>query len=174
MEQISSRLAYANAWLSVREDQIRFPDGTPGIYGVVDKRDCTLVIPRDGDGLWMVEQYRYAAGCRTLEFPQGSWPAGKTGPAAELACAELREETGLSAGRLAHLGRFFTAPGFCTQSCDVYLAEDLTAGPTDREATEQDMIHCLVPLAQFRDLAARGAITDSATLAAYTLLVLAG
>ena len=91
----------------------------------------------------------------------------------ELARAELREETGLSAGRLTHLGRWFTAPGFCTQSCDVYLAEELAAGPTEREVTEQDMTHRLVPLAQFRELAARGAITDSATLAAYALLVLA-
>jgi 8-oxo-dGTP pyrophosphatase MutT (NUDIX family) len=141
---------------------------------VVDKRDFALVIPRAGGGLWMVEQYRYAIGARTLEFPQGSWPAGKTGPLAELARAELREETGLSAGRLTRLGRLHTAPGFCSQACDVYLAEELTSGATDREATEQDMTHRLVPAAEFRGLAAGGAITDSATLAAYSLLVLAG
>lgn len=30
MEQISTRPVYANSWLSVREDEVRFPDGTPG------------------------------------------------------------------------------------------------------------------------------------------------
>jgi 8-oxo-dGTP pyrophosphatase MutT (NUDIX family) len=171
--QLSSRAVYANSWLSVREDQVSWPDGKLGLFGVVDKRDFALVIPRDGGGLWMVEQYRYPIGARTLEFPQGSWPAGKSGSLAELARAELREETGLSAARLTRLGRLHTAPGFCSQGCDVYLAEDLTAGATDREATEQDMTHRLVPAAEFRALAVSGAITDSATLAAYSLLVLA-
>lgn len=37
---------YENAWMSVREDQVRLPDGTPGVYGVVDMPDFALVIPR--------------------------------------------------------------------------------------------------------------------------------
>jgi 8-oxo-dGTP pyrophosphatase MutT (NUDIX family) len=164
---------YENAWLSVREDRVRRPDGELGLYGVVDKRDFALVIPREGGDLWMVEQYRYPIGARTLEFPQGSWPAGKSGAPDELARAELREETGLTAGRLTRLGRLHTAPGFCNQACEVYLAEELTAGPTDREATEQDMTHRLVPAGEFPGLVAGGAITDAATLAAYSLLVLA-
>ena len=170
MEQISSRVVYANPWLSVREDQVRHPDGTPGLYGVIDKRDFALVIPRDGDAVWMVAQYRYPVGRRTLEFPQGSWPAGTTGALDDLARTELREETGLIAGRLTRLGALLIAPGFCSQACEVYLAEDLTPGPTDREATEQDMTHRLVPFPEFRALATSGGITDSATLAAYSLL----
>ena len=72
-----------------------------------------------------VEQYRYAVGRRACEFPQGSWSPGRHGPASELARAELREETGLSAGSWTHLGHLFTAYGFCSQGFDVYLAEDL-------------------------------------------------
>jgi len=172
MEQISSRAVYANNWLSVREDQVRFPDGTPGIYGVIDKRDFALVIPRGPDGFWLVEQFRYPIGRRSLEFPQGSWPAGRSGTQDELARAELREETGLTAGRLTWLGHLVTAPGFCSQEFDVYLAEDLTPGPTDREATEQDMTHELVGFGEFRARMAAGEITDAATLAAYSLLML--
>jgi ADP-ribose pyrophosphatase len=173
MEQISTRAVYANSWLSVREDEVRFPDGTPGIFGVIDKRDFALVIPREPGGFWMVEQFRYPIGRRALEFPQGSWPAGQNGSQDDLARAELREETGLSAGRLTRLGHLLTAPGFCSQEFDVYLAEDLTPGPTDREATEQDMTHHLVGFDEFRAGVASGAIADSATLAAYSLLTLA-
>jgi len=91
MEQISTRAVYANNWLTVREDEVRFPDGTPGIYGVIDKRDFALVIPREPGGFWMVEQFRYPIGRRALEFPQGSWPSGKSGSQDDLARAELRE-----------------------------------------------------------------------------------
>ena len=173
MEQLTSRVVYGNAWMSVRETRVRRPDGTPGVYGVVDKPDFALVIPRGSDGFWMVEQYRYAVGRRACEFPQGSWSPGRHGPASELARAELREETGLSAGSWTHLGHLFTAYGFCSQGFDVYLAEDLTPGPTDREPSEQDMTHRLVGAREFRALVTSGAITDSATLAAYTLLALA-
>ena len=173
MEQETSRVVYENAWMSVREDQVRLPDGTPGVYGVVDKPDFALIIPRADDGFWMVEQYRYAVGRRACEFPQGSWGPGQHGSPTELARAELREETGLSAGSWTHLGHLCTAYGFCGQGFDVYLAEDLTPGPTDREPAEQDMTHRLVSTREFRALVASGAITDSATLAACGLLALA-
>jgi 8-oxo-dGTP pyrophosphatase MutT (NUDIX family) len=173
MDQIASRPVYRNSWMSVREDQIRLADGTLGIYGVVDKPDFAIVIPRDRDGFWLVEQFRYPVGRRTWEFPQGAWPAGRTGTLAELARTELREETGLSAATWTRLGHLFTASGFCSQGYDVYLAEDLTAGPTAREATEQDMTHRLVSAAEFRALVASGDIADSVTLAAYSLLTLA-
>lgn len=39
---ISSRTAYQNRWMAVREDHIIRPDGSPGIYGVVEKPDGML------------------------------------------------------------------------------------------------------------------------------------
>ncbi len=36
---LGSRQVYANAWMSVREDDVQRSDGSPGIYGVVDKPD---------------------------------------------------------------------------------------------------------------------------------------
>jgi len=174
VETLSSREVYRNAWMSVREDEVRWPDGTPGIYGVVDKPDFALVVPREDDGgLWLVEQYRYPIGRRAWEFPQGSWGAGGSGDAAELAAAELREETGLSASRLEHLGRLHASYGFCSQGFDVYLATGLRAGPLDREATEQDMQHRLVSPQEFLELVRTGQVVDAPTLAACSLVQLA-
>ena len=65
IEQLSTREVYANSWMRVREDGIRRPDGTEGVYGVVDKPTYALVIPRDDDGrLHLVEQFRYSVGER--------------------------------------------------------------------------------------------------------------
>lgn len=172
MDALSSREVYRNAWLSVREDRVRRADGSTGIYGVVDKPDFALVIPADEQGLWLVEQYRYPVGRRAWEFPQGSWGTGASGSSAQLAAAELREETGLRADELQHLGHLYEAYGFCSQGFDVYLASGLTAGPVDREPTESDMRHRHVTDAEFRLMIERGDVVDAPTVAAYGLLLL--
>ncbi len=162
--------------MSVREDDVVLPDGQPGVYGVVDKPDFALVVPREDDGdLWLVEQYRYPVGQRSWEFPQGSWSptTGAAGGPAELAAAELREETGLRAARLQHLGRLHEAPGFCSQGFDVWLATGLVAGLPQREVTEQGMRTRRVTRAEFRRSVRAGELVDAATLAAYALTSIA-
>ncbi|CAA9356904.1 MAG: ADP-ribose pyrophosphatase [uncultured Frankineae bacterium] len=173
MEPVSSREVYRNAWMSVREDRVLLPDGQPGTYGVVDKPDFALVVPREDDGdLWLVEQYRYPVARRVWEFPQGSWPASTTGSPVELAAAELREETGLRAAHLLHVGHLHEAPGFCSQGFDVWLATGLVPGPPSREATEQDMRCRRVSDAELRRMARDGELVDAASLAAYALCAL--
>jgi 8-oxo-dGTP pyrophosphatase MutT (NUDIX family) len=162
--------------MSVREDDVVLPDGQPGVYGVVDKPDFALVVPREDDGdLWLVEQYRYPVQRRSWEFPQGSWgPAAVGGGPGELAAAELREETGLRATTWQHLGRLHEAPGFCSQGFDVWLATGLVAGLPQREVTEQGMRTRRVTRAEFRRSVRAGELVDAATLAAFALLELAG
>jgi 8-oxo-dGTP pyrophosphatase MutT (NUDIX family) len=173
VRQLSSRIVYENPWMTVREDVVEQSDGSPGTYGVVDRPDFAVIVPRDDDGFWVVEQHRYPVGRRTLEFPMGGWPAGRTGSPADLARAELREETGLRAGRLTRLGHLSTANGFSSQGFDVFLAEDLTRGPTDREPTELDMVHRHVTRAELAELIRTGVVDDATTVAAYGLLLVA-
>jgi 8-oxo-dGTP pyrophosphatase MutT (NUDIX family) len=174
MRTLSTREVYRNPWITVREDEVELPDGTSGIYGVVDRPDFALVIPREPDGsLWLVEQYRYTIGRRSWEFPQGTWPPGKArGPIDELARAELREETGIRADELRHLGHLYTAYGFCSQGYDVWLATGLSQGEAEREATEQDMVERLFTAEEFEDGIRSGEIFDSHSIAAYGLLTL--
>ncbi len=61
IQRVASREVYRNNWLTLREDDIRRPDGSTGIYAVVDKPTYALVIPRDGDRFHLVEQFRYPA-----------------------------------------------------------------------------------------------------------------
>jgi 8-oxo-dGDP phosphatase len=172
VETISSREVYANAWMSVREDAVRRADGSEGIYGVVDKPTFALVIPRDGDRLHMVEQYRYPMRQREWEFPAGTAPGRVEVDPGELAAQELREETGLVAGRMEQIGHLHLAPGMSSQRGTVWLATELTEGSPQREDSEQDMRAAWFTTAELEKMVRAGEITDSPTLAAYLLLQL--
>jgi 8-oxo-dGTP pyrophosphatase MutT (NUDIX family) len=168
----SSREAYRNPWIRVREDVLERDDGSTGLYGVVEKPDFALVLPEQDGGFWLVEQYRHPLARRSWEFPQGTWPQGAGGSAEELARAELAEETGLRAGRLQHLGRLDVAPGLLTQGGDVWLATELRPGPHAREATEADMEQAWVPEDELRRMIRDGRVTDGPSLAGLALLLL--
>jgi ADP-ribose pyrophosphatase len=170
----SSRIAYENPWLRIREDQIIRPDGAPGLYGVVERADFVVIVPWQDGHLTMVEQFRYPVRARMLEFPCGVWEQAPGRDPALMAAAELREETGLLAGHMIHAGEIFQGPGYCNQRGHIFLATGLTQGPTDREATEQDMITRRFPLAAFEAMVRDGRIREAMTISAFGLLRLKG
>lgn len=47
---LTTRVVYANRWMTVREDGVRRADGSEGIYGVVEKPDFAVIIPLADDG----------------------------------------------------------------------------------------------------------------------------
>lgn len=171
IRRLSTRTVYENAWMRVREDRIERQDGSEGVYGVVDKPDYTVVIPRDDAGLYLVEQFRYPVGARHWEFPQGSSESGDLEPAA-LARLELEEETGLHAGGLRHLGHLYGAYGFCSQGFDVYLATELEQREPRRSAGEQGMRVDRFTAEELPAMIRDGRIKDAPTIAAYGLLLL--
>jgi 8-oxo-dGTP pyrophosphatase MutT (NUDIX family) len=170
--QVSSREVYRNNWMTVREDSIRRPDGSAGIYGVVDKPDYALIIAVDGDRLALVEQYRYPLGERRWEFPQGTAPDRAEVEPADLAARELREETGLTAGSFVVVGRLDIAAGMSSQRGWVFLATDITEGEPEREHEEQDMHFEWFERSRFEEMIRSGEITDAQSLAAYAQLLL--
>jgi 8-oxo-dGTP pyrophosphatase MutT (NUDIX family) len=172
MEALDSRQVYANAWMTVREDAIRRPDGSDGVYGVVDKPDYALVMPWDGERFMLVEQYRYPLKLRRWEFPQGTAPQLAEADPLVLAARELREETGLSAELIEEIGLLDVAPGMSSQRGRVFLATGLTQGTPQRELEEQDMRCAWFTRAEFEEMATKAEITDAQSLAAYALLLL--
>ncbi len=169
---LSTRTVYENRWMRVREDEILRPDGSTGCYGVVDKPDFALIVPLERDGVHLVEQYRYAVGARSLEFPQGTFPDRRDGDPAELARLELEEETGLRAEHLEHLGHLYQGPGHSSQGMNVFLATGLSPGAPRRELEEQDMEQRWLPRGELEEQIRSGGIRDSSTVAAYALLLL--
>lgn len=167
---LSTRIAYENPWMTLTEDEVEYRDGSRGTFAVVQARDFALVIPFDGERYTLVEQFRYTVGRRLWEFPQGAVrePAGLS--AREVGEIELAEEAGLAAAAWTHLGRLHAGYGRSSTAFDVFLAEDLSAVPTRREVTEQDMRTGTFTLDGIWDLVDRGLVTDSHTVAALALL----
>ncbi len=168
---LSSRIVYENRWMGVREDRIERKDGSPGVYGVVDKPDYVVVIPRDEEGgFFLVEQFRYPVGGRFWEFPQGSWEERPEVSPQTLARAELAEETGLRPGAVRHLGRLYGAYGFCSQAFNVFLATECRPGPPARSPEEQGMRMARFTAQGLEEMMRDGAIKDGPSVAAYALL----
>ncbi|GFG55268.1 ADP-ribose pyrophosphatase [Mycolicibacterium agri] len=172
IRRIASREVYRNDWMTVREDQIRRPDGSDGIYGVIDKPDYALIIACDGERVRLVEQFRYPLGLRRWEFPQGTAPGRADLDATELAHRELREETGLRADKMVPIGLLDVAAGMSSQRGRVFVATGITEGEHDREDTEQDMHSQWFSRAEVEQMMRDGVITDAQSLAAWALFLL--
>jgi ADP-ribose pyrophosphatase len=174
MKTIASRVVYRNRWMSVREDQIERADGSPGIYSVVDKPPAAMVIAIEGsitDGyLHLIEQFRYPAGGRFLEFPAGAWEDNPGADPVDLARGELREETGLIPGRMDYVGFLYFAYGMSSQGFHLYCARDLVQGEATPEHTEQDLVVKRISVLEFESLCRDNVIRDSASIAAWAML----
>ena len=79
----------------------------------------------------------------------------------------LREETGLRAASVEHLGRLYFAYGISNQHVDVWLATGLEPGPQDLEDTEHGLRVERVPIAELEARIARGEVADAASVAAW-------
>jgi len=168
---LSSREVYRNHWLRLREDEILRSNGEKGIYGVVEKHDCAIILPIEDDRVWLVEQFRYTIQERALELPQGGWEREIESPE-ELARGELKEELGLKAAQMTHLGTLWIAYGFLQQREHVFLATGLTATEKTPDAEEHDLKVHSVPISEFERMMLEGTIRDDSTLAAWGLYLL--
>ncbi len=170
MQTLSSRIVYQNRWMRVREDQIRRQDGSNGIFGVVEKPESAMVIPVEQGRVHLVEKFKYAAGGRFWEFPQGTWEQASNYSIEDLARGELREETGLVADGLDYLARIYVAYGFLTQPMHVFVATGLTQLDAQPELEEQDIVRGSFTWSEFHQMVEDGQVADAQTLAALSLL----
>lgn len=168
---LASREIYRNPWMRLREDEILRSNGKRGIYGVVEKDEAAIILPIEGDRIWLVEQFRYTIQERVPELPQGGWETG-VDDHEELARGELREETGLHAERMTYLGQLWIAYGFTRQKQHVYLATGLTQMDKQPDEEEHDIVVHNVPIAEFEQMMLDGVIRDGCTVAAWGMYLM--
>lgn len=164
---VSSRVVYQNPWMTLREDQIIRPDGTPGVYAVVEKPAFATIAAFENGGFHLIQQERYPTGIRSWEFPQGTFDSADPETVAR---AELAQETGITAQTMRYLGTLYNAPGLTSQACHSFLATGLTHGEPDRDHEEQDMSHRWFSLTEFEEMIRDGTTLETVTLATYVLL----
>jgi 8-oxo-dGTP pyrophosphatase MutT (NUDIX family) len=162
---LSSRPVYENAWIRVREDQVLRPDGLPGIYGVVHfKNRAVGVLPVDyRGGIWLVGQYRYPLDAYSWEIPEGGSP--ETESPETTARRELREETGLTAGRLELVATAHLSNSVSDEIGYVFRATDLIEGAVEPEGTERIVVQRF-DWEEAWAMLGRGEITDSLSVIA--------
>jgi 8-oxo-dGTP pyrophosphatase MutT (NUDIX family) len=163
-QTLCSEMVYENPWIRVREDQVINPGGGKGIYGVVHFKNLAIgIIPLDDAGnTYLIGQYRYALNEYSWEIPMGGGPLGI--PLLESAQRELQEETGFTARCWTNIARLHTSNSVTDEEGFVFLAEDLVAGETEFEETEDLKIR-KVPLAEAVRMVLDNEITDSISVA---------
>lgn len=169
----STRTAYENPWIRVREDAVVRPDGSDGIYGVVELKNPAVFVVAltDADEVVLVEVDRYTTGDRSsLEVPAG----GTDGEDPLLAAQrELREETGLAASEWREIGRMNALNGVADAREIVYLARGLTEVGDDAMLEDGIVAVHRVPFDELLTRAGRGEVADGETLACLLLALVA-
>lgn len=159
---MQSKRMYTGIIINVNVDTVTLPNGLTVNLEVVRHPGAAAVVPLKDDGtVFLIRQFRHAAGGFIYEIPAGKLNPGED-PAA-CAARELEEEIGYRAGKLELLSSIFTAPGFTDEVIHVYKATGLTTG---RQQLDRDEVLDVIemPLQEAMRMIETGAIRDAKSI----------
>lgn len=167
-ELIQSEVLLQGRTFKVRRDTLKTPDGRETTLEIVEHGGSVVIVPIDADGnVLFVRQYRHPAGVDLLELPAGTRNGQE--PHEECAAREIREETGMEAGKLKRVGEFYLAPGYSSEFMAVFLATDLKHNPLPGDEDEFLQVE-KIPVQSVTDFFMRGEAPDAKSLAAWLLV----
>lgn len=160
-ETVSSEEIFTGRVITLKREIVRLPNGREASREVVMHPGGVAIVPLDGEGnVYVVRQYRRPLDDVIMEIPAGKLNWGEE----HCSCGvrELAEETGMTAGRLDYLGKYYPTPGFCQEIIHIYLARDLKKGemhPDEDEFLEVERL----PLDTLLDMVMNNEILDAKT-----------
>ena len=161
-QTLVSDQVYRGAFLDVRRDQIRLPDGATAQREYIVHPGAVMVVPLLDDGRLVIErQWRYPLARVMLEFPAGKIDAGE--PPLQCGIRELAEETGYRAAEWARAGILHNAIAYSNEGIEIWFARGLTLGERRLDAGEFLEVDS-ASLDELDDMARRGELTDGKTL----------
>jgi len=166
-ELIQSEILLQGRAFKIRRDTLKTPDDRETKWEVVEHSGSVVILPIDDEGnVLFVRQYRTAVGRDLLELPAGTREENE--PFGQCAAREIREETGMEAGKLQRIGEFYLVPGYSTELMAAFLATDLKENPLQADEDEFLQVE-RIPLKEAVQMAERGHIRDAKSLAALLL-----
>lgn len=121
---VDSEVAWQGAFLKVRKDRARLPDGSVHGREWIVHPGAAAMLALGDDGRVLVErQYRYAMQRAYVEIPAGKCDPGES--SIQTAQRELLEETGHVAREWAFLTQLHPAIGFSNEVLDLFVARGL-------------------------------------------------
>lgn len=166
---LSTRLAYENAWIHVREDQVIRPDGGSGIYGVVEIRPSVAVVAlNEQNEIVLVGQWRYTVNRYSWEVPRGGSHKGETDMLV-VAKRELAEEAGLIAEGWQRLTSVDVCNGVADDVQTFFLATGLSQTEM-RLDPEEDITVAWHPFEDAVKMVMDGRITEVCSIAAILMV----
>ena len=163
---LSSRIAYENPFMFVREDQAINPAGNQTIYGVVESKSAAVyIVPVDKDGnTFIIKQFRYPT-------QKIAWDciAGRTDNEDPIIAAkrELHEEAGIHAEKITILRDVAIGNGITTFHGTICLAEELTHTDDERDAEEGILEVQKISFVDVIDMIVKGEIQSTESIAAF-------
>ncbi len=168
---LSSKIVYQNPWMSVREDEFLSSKGKPGIYGVVETGDFSIIIPKIGDTFVLIKSFRYIIQSFSIEFPCGG--LNKNEIPLEGAKRELAEETGLSSNNWRQYTDYYSANGITNDHGFVFLAENChPAGDVHLDETEEIVEVLYFTEKEIKGMIKKGEIKDGPSISAFFIYLL--
>lgn len=165
----NSKILFEGKVFNLKVDEIEYNSGNKGIREVAVHPGGAVVIPvTDECKLVMVTQFRYPFQTTLLEFPAGKLDVDED--PLDCAARELEEETGYKAAKVNELGKIYTAPGYCTETLHIYVAQELKKGDHNREEGEYGMEIYEFDMAEIEAKIISGEIIDAKTICAVYFL----
>lgn len=164
-ETVKSNLIFKGRIITLKNDEIKLPDGRPAMREYVCHPGGVAVVPITKEGeVLLVRQFRYPYGREVLEIPAGKRDSACEDPL-EGGKRELYEELGVTAQNFRFLGEFYPTPGYVDEVIYLYAAWGLTFGeasPDDDEFLEREKFH----IDRLCEMILSGEIVDGKTQAA--------
>lgn len=157
------RDVYQGRIVHLRLEDVELPNGARITLEVVRHPGAAAVVAVDDRReVVLIRQFRHAAGGYIWEIPAGRLE--KDEPPLDCARRELEEETGLSAASWERLGEVLTAPGFCDERIQLFLATGLQQAE-QRLEPDEILTVSRVPLAEAMRMITAGEISDAKSVA---------
>ncbi len=160
--QLRSKTVYQGRVIRLDVDRVAEPGGVEAVREVVRHTGSVVLLPVHSSGkILLVRQFRYAVGQFLWELAAGRIEPGES--VAKASRRELKEETGLRAGKLARLLTFFPSPGFLDEKMHLVRATELKQSQAAPEEDERIRTRWFSKR-ELRDFLQKGKIRDGKTL----------